>query len=103
MLDLNEIPKTHAVLHNGIGHRLHAGVHLSIARRQVALDRDLALCEARPGVPMPPDTLMTWMSAAKPVVGITIAQPWERGLLGLDDRVAKHIPEFGSRRKEAIS
>lgn len=102
MLDLNAFPKTAATLQRGIDHGLQVGAQLFIARGGEAL-LDLAVGLARPGVPMRPDTLMIWMSACKPVAAIAVAQLWERGLLGLDDFVAKHIPEFGTKGKEAIT
>ena len=49
------------------------------------------------------DTLMLWLSASKPVAAVAIAQIWERGLLELDDRVAKHIPAFAQSGKDAIT
>lgn len=64
---------------------------------------DVALGEARPGVPMRADTLMVWMSCTKAVAAVAIGQLWERGLLELDDVVARHIPEFGVRGKEGIT
>lgn len=64
---------------------------------------DVALGEARPGVPMRADTLMIWMSCTKAVAAVAIGQLWERGLLELDDVVARHIPEFGVRGKEGIT
>src|SRR5260370_31742024 len=46
---------------------------------------------------------MLWMSSTKPITAIAIAQMWERGKVVLDDRVAKYIPEFGTRGKESIT
>src|SRR5581483_10385650 len=63
----------------------------------------IAIGEARPGVPMTSDTLMLWLSATKPVTAVCVAQLWERGGLGLDDRVMQHIPEFGVGGKDAIT
>ncbi len=49
------------------------------------------------------DHLMLWMSSVKPVTAIAIAQMWERGLLSIDDPVARHIPEFAVNGKAAIT
>src|SRR5207248_3099545 len=57
----------------------------------------------RRGVAMQPDTLMLWLSAAKPITAVAIAQLWERGKLELDDPVARHIPEFAANGKDAIT
>jgi CubicO group peptidase (beta-lactamase class C family) len=47
--------------------------------------------------------LMLWLSATKPVGAVAIGQLWERGALGLDDAVARHVPEFGARGKEKVT
>jgi CubicO group peptidase (beta-lactamase class C family) len=90
------------IIEDGIKARLHLGAQLYVSRegRTVA---DLAFGEAREGVPMRPDTLMLWMSSVKPITAVAIAQMWERGKLGLDDPVARHIPEFGCKGKERVT
>jgi CubicO group peptidase (beta-lactamase class C family) len=62
-----------------------------------------ALGEARRGVPMRDDTLVFWISNAKPVMGVAFGQLVERGLVDLDDRAARHLPEFGHGGKEPIT
>ena len=52
---------------------------------------------------MRPNSLTLWMSSVKPVMGVAIAQLWERDLLALDDPVCEHIPEFGTKGKETIT
>ena len=96
------LPKSTAAIESGIAQGLHIGAQLyvSLPGGTVA---DLAIGESRRGVAMTPDTLMLWMSATKPVTAIAIAQLWERGLLELDDRVEKYIPEFGQKGKEPIT
>ncbi len=64
---------------------------------------DVALGEARPGLPLRTDTLMPWLSAGKPIAAVAIAQLWERGLLDLDDKVATHLPAFAADGKENIT
>jgi CubicO group peptidase (beta-lactamase class C family) len=59
--------------------------------------------QARPGVAMTTDTIMPWMSCTKPVVAQAVGLVWQRGLLDLDDRVARHIPEFGANGKDAVT
>src|SRR5262249_8862710 len=63
----------------------------------------IAVGEARPGVAMRPESLVLWLSSTKPVAAVAIAQLWERGLLDLDDPIARHVPEFASHGKEAIT
>src|SRR5687767_5428115 len=95
-------PRTNAVLQNGIDHGLHVGAQFFISRGSEVLAND-ALGLARPGVPLRADTLMIWMSACKPVTAVAIAQLWERGLLDPDDRVVRHISEFGQNGKDTIT
>jgi CubicO group peptidase (beta-lactamase class C family) len=47
--------------------------------------------------------LMLWMSSTKPIAAVAVAQLWEQGLLDLDDPVARHIPEFAQRGKDAVT
>lgn len=49
------------------------------------------------------DTLMLWLSSTKPVAAVALAQLCERGLLELDDPIARHVPEFGERGKHGIT
>jgi CubicO group peptidase (beta-lactamase class C family) len=96
------IPRAATVVEQGMAEGLHIGAQLyaSVNGKVVA---DAAWGEAKSGVPMRNDTLMLWLSSAKPVTAVAIGQLWERGTLDLDDRVARHIPEFASGGKEAIT
>ena len=100
--DAGRLPATVAVLARGIEQGLHVGAQAYVTRGGEAV-ADFALGLARPGVPMRRGTLMPWMSAGKPLAAVAVAQLWERGLLDLDDPVAKHIPEFGAKGKESIT
>lgn len=95
-------PRTSEVVRGGATEGLHLGAQLyaSLGGRTIA---DLAWGEARAGVPMAVDSLNLWMSSTKPVAAVAIAQLWERGLLELDDRVTRFIPEFGVNGKEPIT
>jgi CubicO group peptidase (beta-lactamase class C family) len=97
-----DLPRTIAAIERGIAQRLHIGAQLyvSLAGQVVA---DVALGEARRGVPMRADTLMLWLSAGKPFTAVAVAQLRERGLLDWDDHVARHIPEFAAGGKEAVT
>lgn len=102
-----EMERTRTALLRGIEQGLHPGAQLYVSRRGEVV-ADLALGEARPGsslpsVPITPDTLVLWLSSSKPVGAVAIAQLWERGLLALDDAIAKHIPEFAQNGKQPIT
>lgn len=48
--------------------------------------------------PMARDTLMQIFSMTKPVTGVALMTLWEQGKFGLDDPVARYIPEFANAR-----
>lgn len=91
-----------AALQRGVDSGLHPGAQLHVSRHGETV-AELALGEARPGVPMAADTLLLWLSSSKPVAAVAIGQLWERGLLGLDDPIAKHVPEFAQNGKERVT
>ena len=49
------------------------------------------------------ETVNPWLSAAKPMTAMLMAQLVEAGQLHWDDPVASHIPEFGTRGKSAVT
>ncbi|MEO1365601.1 MAG: serine hydrolase domain-containing protein [Acidobacteriota bacterium] len=56
-----------------------------------------------PGQPMGESTLNIWLSSTKPVTAVALGTLWQRGLLGLDDSVAKHVPEFAAQGKGQVT
>jgi CubicO group peptidase (beta-lactamase class C family) len=97
-----QIPRTAAVVRQGMADGLHIGaqIYASISGRIVA---DAAWGFAKPGVAMTPFTVMRWLSSGKPATAVAIGQLWERGLLDLDDSVARHIPEFAAEGKQNVT
>ncbi len=63
----------------------------------------MAVGERAPGLPMTGETLQIWLSSTKPIAAVAIAQLWERGLLALDDPVARHVPAFAAQGKDRIT
>lgn len=98
----NALPKTSAVLDRGRDQGLHLGGQIYISVRHDCVT-DSAFGEVRPGERMTTEHLMLWLSSSKPMGAVAIAQLWETGRLGLDDPVARHIPEFGVQGKETIT
>ena len=96
------LDSTLSVIEKGITDGVHPGAQLYVSRDHVTL-ADLALGEGLPGKALTTDTLALWLSATKPVVAVALAVLWERGLLGLDDPVALHVPEFAEGGKEAVT
>ena len=81
---------------------MQIGSQVYVSRHSKPL-ADFALGLSRADVPMTTDTMMIWFSSSKAITAVAVAQQWERGKLALDDPVAKYIPEFGKRGKEAIT
>jgi len=98
----SRLPRTCAILRQGIAAGLQLGAQILVSHRGRTIV-DLGIGESRPGREMTPDAIMLWLSSVKPVAAVAIAQLWERGQLGLDDRIAKFIPEFGMKGKEPIT
>ena len=48
--------------------------------------------------PMRRDALVQIYSMTKPVTGVALMQLWEQGKFGLDDPLARHLPEFGQTK-----
>ena len=60
---------------------------------------DAAVGETRPGRAEQTDDVMLWYSAGKPLTTVAVLQLWERGRLGLDDRVARFLPGWGAGKE----
>ena len=97
-----DLPKTTAAFEAGRANGLHTGAHLYVSQAGRTIV-DAAFGESRPGVPMSPDSVILWFSAGKPLTAVAIAKFWESAQLDLDDQIAKFIPEFAARGKEAVT
>lgn len=96
------LTKTVSLLEAGIDRGLHLGaqVYVSLGGETVA---DFAVGEAAPGRPMRADDLALWLSSTKPTAAVALARLWEAGELGLDDPVARFVPEFAAGGKEGVT
>ncbi len=100
---MSELPRTERILRRGVEEGLHPGAQLFVWRdgRVVA---DLAVGRAAlPERPMTADSVTCWFSAGKPLTAVAVGQLIERGEASLNDPVAKFIPEFAGRGKQAIA
>jgi CubicO group peptidase (beta-lactamase class C family) len=105
---MSELPRTIAEVEAGMAQGLHVGAQVYVSiRGEVACDAAVGLARTatgeRPAAPMTTDTITLWLSSGKPVTAVAIAQLWERGLLELDDPVARHVPEFAAHGKDRIT
>ncbi len=98
----HNLPRTAEILESGRRRELHLGGQVYVSRSGEVL-ADGAFGEARPGEEMTPDHLTVWQSSTKPIVAVAIGRLWERGRLDPDDPVVRHIPEFATHGKEAIT
>ena len=102
-----DLSRTREELASGIEQGLHLGAQLYLSlgagSAEPIRSRELVIGERAVGQPMTPDTVMIWLSSTKPITAVCVAQLWERGLLDLDDPIARHIPEFGVHGKERIT
>jgi len=96
------LPLTTSLIHQGIHDRHHTGAQVSVSINEETV-ADIALGEARPGVPMQTDTLMPWLSCTKPLGAIIIGRMLEAGSADLENPVSRHIPEFGANGKEGVT
>ena len=82
---------TRTTVRAGIEAGHHKGAQVSALLR--GQHYQLAVGESVPGVTMTDETLLAWLSAAKPVLAIATCQLWEQGLLPLDTPIHQLIPE----------
>lgn len=54
------------------------------------------MADREQGRPMGRDTLVQIFSMTKPVTGVALMQLWEQGRFGLDDPLARYLPEFAT-------
>jgi len=76
----------------------HDGAQLYVSRFGEPL-LDMAIGESAPGRTLERDDVMLWYSSGKPVTTTAVLQLWERGKLGLDDRVADYIAGWGAGKE----
>jgi CubicO group peptidase (beta-lactamase class C family) len=102
------LPRTIAEIEAGMAAGLHVGAQVYVSLRgQAVCDAAVGLARTatagRGELPMTPDTITLWLSSGKPLTAAAVAQLWERGLLELDDPVARFIPEFAAHGKGGVT
>ena len=65
------LPGAAALIERAIAEGLYPGAQLYVSRGRRPM-AELALGEARPGVPMTPDTLLLWLSSGKPATAVAL-------------------------------
>jgi CubicO group peptidase (beta-lactamase class C family) len=77
---------------------LHDGVQAYVSRFGEPL-LDVAIGESVPGRALERDDVMLWYSSGKPLTTTAVLQLWERGRLGLDDRIADFVDGWGAGKE----
>lgn len=90
------------LIQKGIQKKYHLGaqVYISYQGETVA---DFVLGQIEPGVDLKTDDRMLWLSSGKSILAVALAQLWEKGVLDLDESIAKKWPEFGQLGKEVLT
>jgi CubicO group peptidase (beta-lactamase class C family) len=96
------LPNVLRLARAGIDSHLHPGVQIYVSLRGETLV-DTAVGLARLGVPLAAESIMPWLSAGKPLTAVAILQLVEAGRIGLDDRIAEHLPGFEAHGKGEIT
>ncbi|MDB6035605.1 MAG: Serine hydrolase [Verrucomicrobiales bacterium] len=99
---LGLLPRTLSILEQGLQEGLHLGAQVYVSLRGKPL-ADFAIGDSKPGLALTTADLTLWLSSGKPITAIAVAQQFEKGRLALDDTVARHIPEFAQKGKQAIT
>ena len=76
----------------------HDGAQCYVSRHGEVL-LDVAIGESRPGRAVEREDLMLLYSAGKPLTVVAVLQLWERGRLGLDDRVGEYVDGWGNGKE----
>ncbi len=99
---MEPLPRTEALLHDGIQRGLHRGaqLYLSLSGHTVA---HFALGHARPDQPLTLDHRLCWLSSGKPVAAAALMILVECGRAELDEPVADFIPDFAAEGKHTIT
>ena len=97
-----DLTRTRAEIERGMARGWHTGAQLFAAVHGEVI-ADFGVGEARPGVPLTPATVVEWASATKAVTCSAAGLLWQHGLFDLDDPVCRHIAEFATAGKEAVT
>lgn len=96
------ISRTRDAIQVGFDNGWHVGVQLAVWR-----DGEPVVSYAdgvsHDDVPLTTDSLMPWFSGTKLVTAVAVAIACERGLIALDEPVARVIPEFGAHGKDVVT
>jgi CubicO group peptidase (beta-lactamase class C family) len=94
-LSADKLGRIKSVVQSAIDKKQTAGVVVLVARRgKVAYLESFGKMDVAADTAMPADVIVRIYSMTKPVTTVAALMLYEEGKLGLDDPVAKHLPEF---------
>lgn len=98
-LDADKIQQAHDAVQALVDKKELAGAVVAVARKgKVAMFAAFGESAAGSGKPMKPDAIVRIYSMTKPITTVAAMILVEEGKVGLDDPVAKYLPEFKDRR-----
>jgi len=98
-LDADKVQKAHDAVQALVDKKEMAGAVVAIARKgKVAMFEAFGESEAGSGKLMKTDAIVRIYSMTKPITTVAAMLLVEEGKIGLDDPVAKYLPEFKNRR-----
>src|SRR6516165_2795305 len=98
-LDADKLQQAHDAVQALIDKKEIAGAVVAVARRgKVVVFQALGESEAGSGKPMKTDAVFRIYSMTKPITTVAAMILVDEGQIGLDDPVAKYLPEFKDRR-----
>ena len=100
-MNFSQLKNIKTLLEKQLRDKLHTGVQLHISRKGKTV-MNIALGEARSGIPMELNSILLMWSSGKPWTSVAIAQLWEKGKLDFNQKVRDFIPEF-KKGKESCS
>ncbi|ODT71684.1 MAG: hypothetical protein ABS75_07665 [Pelagibacterium sp. SCN 63-23] len=90
-----------AVMTAAIGNQSIVGAELIVARHgDIVCRKTAGWFDREAGVPMPDNAIYRLASVTKPIVAATALAMADKGLIGLDDLVAQHLPWFAPKLKD---
>lgn len=96
--DKSSFDEVVATLERQCSEGFHDGAQVYVSRFGEPL-LDVAVGESKPGRALERGDVMLWYSSGKPVTTTAVLQLWERGRLGLDDRVADYVAGWGAGKE----
>jgi len=101
--DIERLDRARELCRAATGSGAIPGAALVVARHGEVVLNEAWGCADRSGAPATPDTVWLIASITKPIVCMGLCLLLERGMVGLDDPVHRHLPEFCGEDRRAVT